>query len=227
MTIITRAIMMFLVGLFLINPALAQEHPRKDNDHGKKMEAGTEELNESNRQYSIAFNKFREELALEFASPGKTVAVLGAGMGELTAMMGERVTEAGRVYANEIHRDLLQKINERCAKQGLKNVTAILGEIEDPLLPENIIDTAIMVEVYHHLDKPEAFLKAIHEDLKVGSRLVIVEPDANQPGGDINGCYADPERTREMTVNAGFIFESIKFIDVHKLKFFVLVMEKS
>lgn len=106
---------------------------------------------------------------------GMTVADIGAGSGYYTARMAKRVGPAGRVYATDIQPGMIELLNRRVTSEGLTNVTTILGGMDDPKLPPQSIDLAIMVDVYHELQQPQVFLQMLKQVFKPGGRLVLVE----------------------------------------------------
>jgi ubiquinone/menaquinone biosynthesis C-methylase UbiE len=108
--------------------------------------------------------------------PGMVIGEIGAGRGRYTVYLARRVGETGRVLANDIDEKALTYLRERCERLGFRNVETILGEEEDPLFPENSIDLAIMVWVFHMLDKPDGLLKNLRPSLKPGATLVILDP---------------------------------------------------
>jgi predicted methyltransferase len=107
--------------------------------------------------------------------PGQTVADIGAGSGYYTVRLARAVGPTGRVYATDIQPAMLDLLLANVARARLDNVTAILGAPDDPKLPANAIDLAIMVDVYHELDAPQAFLQRLRPALKPGGRLVLLE----------------------------------------------------
>jgi SAM-dependent methyltransferase len=74
--------------------------------------------------------------------------------------------------------DILQK---NVAKAKLSNVVPLLGAIDDPKLPAESIDLAIMVDVYHEFSEPQKMLQRLREALKPGGRLVLLEYRAEDP----------------------------------------------
>ena len=112
--------------------------------------------------------------ALEL-KPGMVVADIGAGSGYYTARMSKLVGATGRVYATDIQPGMIELLNRRIQAEGLANVTPVLGGMDDPRLPPQSIDLAIMVDVYHELQTPQAFLQKLREVFKPGGRLVLVE----------------------------------------------------
>ncbi|OFW43344.1 MAG: methyltransferase type 11 [Acidobacteria bacterium RIFCSPLOWO2_12_FULL_67_14b] len=107
--------------------------------------------------------------------PGMVVADIGAGSGYYTSRMAKAVGPTGRVYATDIQPGMIALINRRVATEGLGNVTPVLGGMDDPKLPPKAIDLAIMVDVYHELQAPQAFLQRLRDTFKPDGRLVLVE----------------------------------------------------
>jgi len=102
---------------------------------------------------------------------GSTVADIGAGSGYVTEKLAKKVGPMGRVYASDIQQGMIDLINKRIAKRKLANVTAVLSTQDDPRLPVEAIDLAIMVDVYHELSQPQLMLRHIKASLKPGGRL--------------------------------------------------------
>ena len=112
--------------------------------------------------------------ALEL-KPGMVVADIGAGSGYYSSRMAKRVGASGRVYATDIQQGMIDLLDRRIRSEGLSNVTTVLGGMDDPKLPANSIDLAIMVDVYHELQQPQIFLQRLKPAFKAGGRLVLLE----------------------------------------------------
>jgi len=52
--------------------------------------------------------------------------------------------------------------------------------VDDPCLPANALDMAIMVRTYHELEQPDALLRALKASLKPGAPVVIVDLDTEK-----------------------------------------------
>src|SRR5690606_31358194 len=78
---------------------------------------------------------------------GSRVADLGAGGGWFTVRLERRVGPNGRVYAEDIQRQMIDVINQRVANQRLTNVETILGSSDDPRLPGGL-DAVLVVDTY-------------------------------------------------------------------------------
>lgn len=109
--------------------------------------------------------------------PGMIVGEIGAGTGRMTVWLADRVGETGVIYANDIDRNALDHLESRCKKDHIGNVVTILGEIDNPLLPDKTLDLAFMINVYHHLDMPVALVRNIIPSLKPTGILAIVDAD--------------------------------------------------
>jgi ubiquinone/menaquinone biosynthesis C-methylase UbiE len=112
---------------------------------------------------------------------GMVVADVGAGNGFHALRMAERIGPEGRVLAVEIQQEMLDELELRAREAGVENVETILGEVDDPRLPEDAVDLALMVDVYHELSHPEEVLAALRRSLKPGGRMVLVEFRAEDP----------------------------------------------
>ena len=112
---------------------------------------------------------------------GSTVADVGAGSGYITLKLARAVGPMGKVYANDIQPGMLDLLQKNVAKARVTNVVPVLGAIDDPKLPADSIDLAIMVDVYHEFSQPQKMLQHLHEALKPGGRLVLLEYRAEDP----------------------------------------------
>jgi ubiquinone/menaquinone biosynthesis C-methylase UbiE len=107
--------------------------------------------------------------------PGMVVADIGTGAGYMLPFLSRAVGSNGRVLAEDIQDDFLEKARSRAESEKLGNVTYIKGKETDPLLPKGEVDVALALDSYHHYDYPEKMLAGIRRGLKPGGRLVIVE----------------------------------------------------
>lgn len=112
---------------------------------------------------------------------GATVADIGAGSGYYTIRLAKIVGPKGKVYASDIQSAMLTLLQQNVAKARVDNVIPVLGAIDDPKLPADSIDLAILVDVYHEFSEPQKMLQRIREALKPDGRLVLLEYRAEDP----------------------------------------------
>jgi ubiquinone/menaquinone biosynthesis C-methylase UbiE len=117
--------------------------------------------------------------------PGTTVADIGAGEGYYTVRLSQRVGLKGRVLAQDINRDALDRLGERIVRERLlDNVAIIEGGFDDPRLPPGSFDRIFMVHMYHEIGEPYAFLWRMRPALAKGGQVIVVDRDlpTNQHG---------------------------------------------
>jgi SAM-dependent methyltransferase len=107
--------------------------------------------------------------------PGQVVADIGAGSGYYTVRLAREVGPTGKVYGTDIQPGMLDLLLRNVAKAKLDNVVAVLGTPDDPKLPPGSLDLALMVDVYHELGAPQAFIRKLRVALKPTGRLVLLE----------------------------------------------------
>ncbi|MBW7943710.1 MAG: class I SAM-dependent methyltransferase, partial [Candidatus Kuenenia stuttgartiensis] len=78
---------------------------------------------------------------------GSVVADIGAGSGYLVMRLLKRTGPTGTVYAVDIQQEMLDYIKNRLNAEDEKTVRLVLGGMDDPLLPANSIDTAILLSI--------------------------------------------------------------------------------
>ena len=112
---------------------------------------------------------------------GMVVADVGAGTGYMSLRMARRVGPTGKVYANDLQPEMLQKLHAKSQREKLSNVETVQGTESDPKLPPNTMDLVLLVDVYHEFSQPQAMLDKIRESLKPDGRLVLLEYRKEDP----------------------------------------------
>lgn len=114
--------------------------------------------------------RLRQVLALE---PGRVVADVGAGKGELTLALSREVGPAGRVFSTEIDAKRLQRLRESTAPAG--NVTVVEGRSGETGLPPGCCDAIVLRRVYHHLIDPSSINASLLRSLRPGGVLAVID----------------------------------------------------
>ncbi|MCC6590113.1 MAG: methyltransferase domain-containing protein [Bryobacterales bacterium] len=129
-------------------------------------------LNSHDREQT---QKPRDLVAQLKLAPGMTVADIGTGVGFMLPYLHEAVGAEGKVVAEDIFPDFLEKAKANAAAKKLDNVTFVHGTVKDPKLPTEAVDVALVLDAYHHFDFPAEMLSGLRAGLKPGGRLVIVD----------------------------------------------------
>src|SRR3990172_347095 len=167
-------------------------------------------------------NRLVELLSLR---EGTTVAEIGAGSGWLTVEVAQRVGPSGRVYSTELTAARLDEIRQAAGEAGLHNVTALEAGERTTNLPAACCDAIFMRRVYHHLSDPSSILTSIHEALRSGGRLVIIEFRAGRLVGRVTRMGVDRAALIEAVTAVGF--EVVTIEEWPGWDHYVAVFEKS
>ena len=167
-----------------VHPVSGRVYARTMGVEGAGWLERRERENEENPDLALRLLRIRK---------GATVADIGAGSGYMTIRLARIVGPTGKVYASDIQAGMLALIQQNVARAKLDNVAPVLGAIDDPKLPADSIDLAIMVDVYHEFSEPQKMLQRIREALKPDGRLVLLEYRAEDPAVPI---LADHKMTK-------------------------------
>lgn len=74
---------------------------------------------------------------------------------------------------------MIDSLREQAESHHLKNIEAILGKEDDPLLAAGAFDGVFVSHTYHEFTKPVAMLKHIHDALKSEGVLLVLESYTN------------------------------------------------
>ena len=117
----------------------------------------------------------RDLVASMKLKPGMAVADVGTGVGYMLPFLAEAVGAEGKLVAEDIFPDFLNKARANAKDKGLTNATFIHGTEKDPKLDEGTLDAILVLDVYHHFDFPADMLAGLRKGLKTGGRLFIVD----------------------------------------------------
>lgn len=108
------------------------------------------------------------------------VADIGAGTGYYSFRIAKRIP-LGKLYAVEIQDEMISQLSEKKKQLGDSVITIVKGSELSSNLPDNSIDLALMVDVYHELSYPKEMLQALRLALKPGGRLILLEYRGEDP----------------------------------------------
>ena len=124
-----------------------------------------------------SMNEARTVMDLARIEPGMTVADIGAGEGYYTVRLAQRVGAKGRVLAEDIDSEAINRLGLRIEREQLQNVSIKSGLPEDPRLPEGSFDRIFLVHMYHEVTEPYAFLWNLRPAVKAKGRVIVVDVD--------------------------------------------------
>ena len=152
------------------------------------------------------------------------VADIGAGSGYYTFKIAPKVPN-GKVYAVEIQDAALNYLKSKSKELGFTQVIPVKGTEKSPNLPENSIDLAILVDVYHELEFPVEMLASIRKSLKSGGKLLLIEYRGEDPEVAIKPLHkmTVEQAEKELSANGFKLVENGQFMKIQHF----LVFEKN
>jgi len=174
---------------------------------------------QSSRDAEVQPEKLMDAIGVK---PGMVIGEAGAGEGYFTFKLSRRVGEIGKIFANDIVQRVLNVIDRRCEREGITNITTILGKVEDPLFPENELDMVFMIAAFHDFEKKVEWLNNVKPSLKPEGTLVIVEMDPDKRGRSSSHLMTK-EEILETVKKSDFKLDRIEtFLTNHNIYIFKL-----
>lgn len=147
---------------------------------------------------------------------GMVIGEVGAGSGYFTFHLARRVGETGKIYANDISRRALNSLERRKEREGITNIETIVGEVEDPLLPEGL-DMVFIVNAFHDIARQVVLLDNLAPSLKPGAAVVILDRDPEK-FRDSTGHFLTREEVLERIAESVFELDRTEtFLPQHSI----------
>lgn len=133
--------------------------------------------------------------------PGMCVADVGAGSGRLTVPLAQRVAP-GIAYGTDIQPEMLEFLEARARKEGLKNLVGVLGDTSDTQLPPESVDLILLVDAYHEFDQPWEMIHSMTRALRPGGQIALVEFRAEDPEVPIKALHKMTQAQAKLELEA-------------------------
>ena len=164
------------LSLFAASAILLPAQVSKDANSGyqtkEQRERVARNLGRPEREKS---QKPRELIAAIGVGEGEVIADIGSGVGFMLPYFLEVIGLGGKIYAEDIQQDFLDKVEEKKRKNNWENVVTILGDQKDAKLPAGEMDLAFILDAYHHFSYPVETMRNIRRCLKPDGRLVMID----------------------------------------------------
>ncbi|MEZ5304363.1 MAG: methyltransferase domain-containing protein [Verrucomicrobiales bacterium] len=106
---------------------------------------------------------------------GDVVADVGSGTGVFEPILSKAVGDEGKVIAVDIVQKFLDRIAALSEKAGLKNISTHLCKEDSVDLPADSVDKVFICDTYHHFEYPMSTMASIHQALKPGGEVIVVD----------------------------------------------------
>ena len=135
--------------------------------------------------------------------PGQRVLEIGPGPGRLLIPAARKVLPGGTVVGIDIQSRMLDRLKARVEAANITNLTAILGDATQPIVPEASFDVAFLAAALGEIPDRAKALAQCFRALKPGGVLSISEtqPDPH---------YQSKATVKRLAEAAGFQLQSIQ-----------------
>ena len=139
---------------------------------------------------------------------GDVVADFGAGSGAYLEPLSVAVGTSGSVYACEIQKTLVDKINTYIHDHRLVNVRPLWCDLEAPhgtKLGDSTLDVGVLVNTFFQIEAKEQALAEMARVIKKGGKLIVIDWTDSFGGlGPLPAHVVTADAMRTYAVNAGF-----------------------
>jgi ubiquinone/menaquinone biosynthesis C-methylase UbiE len=140
--------------------------------------------------------------------PHNHVVDFGSGTGAYSLAAAEVVGSDGKVYALDVQKDMLQKLQDEARKRGLNNIEIIWADLDrlngTKLRPESI-DAVIASNVFFQISDKDIACIEIKRILKTGGRVLVVDwlSSFGGLGPESNAVFTE-QNARDLFIKHGF-----------------------
>jgi ubiquinone/menaquinone biosynthesis C-methylase UbiE len=134
--------------------------------------------------------------------PGDRVLEVGPGPGRLLIPAARRVLPGGEVVGVDIQPGMLERLRTRAIREGVSNLSAVLGDATEPHFRPGSFDVIYLCTVLGEIPDRSATLRRCYEVLQPGGRLSITEmfPDPH---------FQSRSTVRRLAKAAGFRLQTV------------------
>lgn len=133
--------------------------------------AGIKEVMFNNRAKKDS-EKVLEKLRIR---SGDVIGDIGSGGGYYTILFSALTASNGKVYAVDVDKALLDRIEMKVKRQQLHNVETILVKENNCTLAKESCDLVFMRNVFHHISNPTLYFKNPKKSIKPGGRIAVID----------------------------------------------------
>jgi cyclopropane fatty-acyl-phospholipid synthase-like methyltransferase len=128
---------------------------------------------------------------------GMTVVDLGTGTGYFVPHLARTVGPSGKVLALDVEKPMVDYVENRVLEQEMKHVEARLVAYDDPQLDAESVDRLVTVNTWHHIQNRESYAEKLHDALKPGGAVAVVDYTVDSPHGPPKDHKLAPEKVVE------------------------------
>lgn len=150
---------------------------------------------------------------------GMRVADFGAGTGFYSKAVSARVGYTGKVYAIEVQKDLVKKLESEIKHWGISNIECIWGDIETrggTKISDHSMDAVIMSNVLFQVEDKLGLIDEAKRVLKKGGKVLLIDWSGSFGGmGPTSESVVTEQMAKELFEKRGFKFTESISTSIH------------
>lgn len=160
------------------------------------------------------------------------MVVVDFGVGSGTySFLASRAVGSGKVYALDIQRDLLDKVQKEASSRGFSNIEILSADFEKPestRLRENSVDAGIVSNTLFLVQEKKVFIEEIKRVLRDGGRVLVVDwADSFGGLGPQTEHVLSEDNAQKLFKENGFTIEKVLYDAGDHHYGFIAKLEKS
>ena len=142
---------------------------------------------------------------------GNIVADFGAGSGHYSIVMSKCVGNNGRIYAIDIQKDLLTRLEVEAKQAGARNIHIVWGDMEKSggtKLADNSVDFVLLANALFQSTARYSIVLEAKRILRSEGKVAVIDwSDSFNNLGPMAEHLAKPEEVKQIFTQAGFTLE--------------------
>lgn len=143
-------------------------------------------------------------------APGLTVVDLGAGTGYFLRHLAPAVQPGGRALGLDVEPNMVAYMQKRVERERIAGAEARVVATADPGLAAGSVDRVLVVNTWHHLDSRVEYARKLHQALRPGGFVLVVDYTMEARRGPPPAARLQPALVADELTRAGFVAEVVE-----------------
>jgi predicted methyltransferase len=194
------------------------EHPQEHAHDGEYRHPHAHHRFDDAELYARSFDnpkrdrwqKPAEVVQILALAPGHTVVDLGAGTGYFLPHLAPAVQPGGRVLGLDVEPNMVAYMEKRIARERIAGAATRVVATTDPGLAAGSVDRVLVVNTWHHLDGRVEYARKLHQALRPGGFVLVVDYTMETRRGPPPAARLAPALVADELTRAGFAAEVVE-----------------
>ena len=152
--------------------------------------------------------------------PGMSVADFGSGSGIYVLHIAEALEHSGHVYAIDVQRDLLRRVQREAERRGFKNVEVIWTDLEHPgasKLADRTLDLVLISNLLFQVENKAAVLTEARRVVRPHGRVALIDwSESFGPSKSLRASGLGPQKAEVVSKERALALARECGLELHK-----------